>query len=328
MKKRGVGVASMFYAIGYGFNRPDHAAASIEIADDGSITLLTGCCEIGQGSDTILSQIAAEVIGIDYDDVHIISADTAFTPDAGASTASRQTFVSGNAVKMAAEDIKEILLSQAGLMLENSEDLVVGMDKHIHNAKSGEKIAIAEVAQALHDQGKPFIGFGWYNNTTPDVDPETNQGDAYASYTFATHVAEVEVDTETGKVSVLRIVAAHDVGKVINLDTCEGQIEGGIAQGLGWAIMEDVETEDGIVLSQNFDKFLIPTALDMPEIITIMVEDPELNGPFGAKGVGEPALIPTAPAILNAIYDAVGVRIYDLPVDLERMKAAILKEGE
>lgn len=328
MKKRGVGVASMFYAIGYGFNRPDHAAASIEIADDGSITLLTGCCEIGQGSDTILSQIAAEVIGIDYDDVHIISADTAFTPDAGASTASRQTFVSGNAVKMAAEEIKEILLTQAGEMLGSNEVMNIGVDKRIHATRSGEAIDIADVAKALHDQGRPFIGFGWYNNTTPDVDPETNQGDAYASYTFASHVAEVEVDTETGNVSVLRIAAAHDVGKVINLDTCEGQVEGGIAQGLGWAIMEDVEEKDAIVLSKNFDKYLIPTALDMPEIITIMVEDPEINGPFGAKGVGEPALIPTAPAITNAIYDAVGIRIYDLPANLERVKAAILKGGE
>ncbi len=327
MKKRGVGVGSMFYAIGYGFNRPDHAAASIEIADDGTITLLTGCCEIGQGSDTILSQIAAEVIGIDYDDVQIISADTAFTPDSGASTASRQTFVSGNAVKMAAEEIRDILLAQAEDMLGEGKDLFIGADHKIHARDTEESIEIADVAKALHDKGKPFIGFGWFNNTTPDVDPETNQGDAYASYTFATHVAEVEVDTETGQVSVLRIAAAHDVGKVINLDTCEGQVEGGVAQGLGWALFEDVESEDSVVQSDNFDTFLMPTVLDMPEIISIMVEDPEINGPFGAKGVGEPALIPTAPAILNAIYDAVGIRIYDLPANLERVKAALEEKG-
>lgn len=327
MKKRGVGVGSMFYAIGYGFNRPDHSAANIEIADDGTITLLTGCCEIGQGSDTILSQIAAEVIGIDYDDVRIISADTAFTPDAGASTASRQTFVSGNAVKMAAEQIRDILFDHAEELLGVCGEMEITKNKEIRSKDTGQVIKIEEVAKSLHDNGKPFIGSGWFDNTTPDVDPETNQGDAYASYTFATHVAEVEVDTDTGQVTVLRIAAAHDVGQVINLDTCEGQVEGGIGQGLGWAIFEEIESKGGVVQTDNFDTFLIPTVLDMPEIIPIMVEDPELSGPFGAKGVGEPALIPTAPAILNAIYDAIGVRLYDLPANLERVKAALEEKG-
>lgn len=321
MKKRGVGIGSMIYAIGYGFNRPDHAAATIEIADDGTITLLTGCSEIGQGSDTALAQIAAEEIGIDFEDVRVISGDTAVTPDAGASTASRQTFVSGNAVKMAAEEIRKILFEEAGELLREN-GLFYTKDKKIVVKDSDKSIEIAAVAKSLHEQGKQFIGHGWYNNTTPDVDPETNQGDAYATYAFATQVAEVEVDLETGQVHVLRVAAAHDVGKAINIDTCEGQIEGGTVQGLGWAIFEEVEKKDGVVLTTNLDKFLIPTACDAPEITSIIVEEEEPKGPYGAKGVGEPALIPTAAAIINAIYDAIGVRIYDLPANLERVLAA------
>ncbi|MEW6622773.1 MAG: molybdopterin cofactor-binding domain-containing protein [Bacillota bacterium] len=328
MKKRGVGIGSMYYAIGYGFNRPDHAAATIEIADDGTITLLTGCCDIGQGSDTILAQIAAEELGIDYEDVHIISADTAVTPDSGASTASRQTFVSGNAVRMAAIDLKEKLILHAREILGLNQGEVFIKDKIIHFPESSKNISIAAVAKSLHDKGKPFLGYGWYNNTTPDVDPETNQGDAYASYCFATQVVEVEVDTDTGQVEVLKVIAVHDVGKAINPVTCEGQIEGGVVQGLGYGLFEEVETKDGVVRTRNFDEFLMPTAADVPDITSIIVEDEEPKGPYGAKGVGEPSLIPTAPAIVNAIYDAIGVRIFQLPANLERVLAAAQPMGK
>lgn len=323
MKKRGVGVASMYYAIGYGFNRPDHAAATIEIADDGSITLLSGCCDIGQGSDTVLSQIAAEELGVDYEDVHIISADTAVTPDSGASTASRQTYTSGNAVKMAAQDIKRKLFDHARELLGVDDDNFFIQNKIIYHADSDKSILISSVAKSLHGCGMPFLGYGWYNNTTPDVNPETNQGDAYATYSFATQVVEVEVDTETGKVDVLNVVAIHDVGKAINPALCEGQIEGGVVQGMGYGLFEEIKLENCVVVTKNFDNFLIPTAADIPNITSIIVEDEEPKGPYGAKGVGEPSLIPTAPAIINAIYDAIGVRIFELPANLERVKAAV-----
>jgi CO/xanthine dehydrogenase Mo-binding subunit len=323
MKKRGVGVASMYYAIGYGFNRPDHAAATIEIADDGSITLISGCCDIGQGSDTVLSQIAAEELGVEYEDVHIISADTAVTPDSGASTASRQTFVSGNAVKIAAQDIKRKLFNHARELLDVDDDNFFVQNRIIYHASSKKSIPISSVAKSLHDSGKPFLGYGWYNNTTPDVNPETNQGDAYATYCFATQVVEVEVDTETGKVDVLNVVAIHDVGKAINPVLCEGQIEGGVVQGMGYGLFEEVKSENSVVITKNFDNFLIPTAADIPNITSIIVEDEEPKGPYGAKGVGEPSLIPTAPAIINAIYDAIGVRIFELPANLERIKSAV-----
>jgi CO/xanthine dehydrogenase Mo-binding subunit len=203
-KKRGIGIASNLYGIGYGFNRPDHAAAYIEIGEDGTITLLTGCAEIGQGSSTILAQIAAEELGIDYESVRIITADTSVTPDAGPTTASRQAFVSGNAVKQAAQEVKKQLISTAAAELQvDAGELYVQDGKITNNEKAME---VNEAAKLLHQKGKRFIGLGWYEITMPDVDPETNQGHAYVTYIYATQMAEVEVDTETGVVSVLRII--------------------------------------------------------------------------------------------------------------------------
>jgi len=332
MKKRGVGIASIIMAIGYGFNRPDYAAATIEVADDGSITLLSGCCDLGQGSDTVLSQIAAEELGIEYEDVHIISGDTGVTPDSIASTASRQTYTSGNAVKMAAQDIKRKLFDHARELLDVNDDNFSIQNRMIYHASSKKSIPFSTVAKSLHDCGKPFLGYGWYNNTTPDVNPETNQGDAYATYSYATQVVEVEVDPETGKVDVLNVAAIQDVGKAINPMLCEGQIEGGIVQGMGYGLFEEVKSKNCVVVTKNFDNFIIPTTTDIPNITSVIVEDEEPKGPYGAKGVGEPSIIPTAPAIINAIYDAIGVRIFELPANLERIRSAIQstidKEGK
>jgi CO/xanthine dehydrogenase Mo-binding subunit len=332
MKKRGVGIASTIMAIGYGFNRPDHAGAIIEIADDGTITLLSGACDLGQGSDTVLSQIAAEELGINFEDVFIISADTGVTPDSITSSASRQTFTSGNAVKIAAQDIKRKLFDQAKELLNTDDTDFIIRDKIIYHSISDKSIPLKEVAKSLHERGKSFHGYGWYNNTTPDVDPETNQGDAYATYAYGTQVVEVEVDTETGKVDVLNIIAIHDVGKVINPVLCEGQIEGGAIQGMGYGLFEEVKSEQCKVITKNFDTFLIPTVSDTPNIKSIIVEEEEPKGPYGAKGIGEPAIIPTAPAIINAIYDAIGIRLFELPASLERIWSALQsnsnKEGQ
>jgi CO/xanthine dehydrogenase Mo-binding subunit len=324
-KKRGIGIASNLYGIGYGFNRPDHAAAYIEIGEDGTITLLTGCAEIGQGSSTILAQIAAEELGIDYESVRIITADTSVTPDAGPTTASRQAFVSGNAVKQAAQEVKKQLISIAAAELQvDAGELYVQDGKITNNEKAME---VSEAAKLLHQKGKRFIGLGWYEITMPDVDPETNQGHAYVTYIYATQMAEVEVDTETGVVTVLRIAAAHDVGKALNPQTIEGQIEGSCAQGMGYALTENIIMKDGVMLNKGLADYSIPTALDAPEISCYIVEDEDPNGPYGAKGIGEGAIIPTAPAIINAIYDAVGVRINDMPASPEKI-LSLLKEKE
>jgi len=327
MKKRGRGIGCNLYGIGFGFNRPDHSAAYIEVADDGTATILSGACDIGQGSDTVLCQIAAEELGIPYEDIRIISSDTAITPDALSSTASRQTFVSGMAVKKAAADVKKHLVKLAAELLKCSVD-EIEIKKAVVTCKTdpGKTMPFAELCRQAHLRGRRFIGFAWHDNFTPDVDPETNQGDAYATYIYATQVADVEVDTETGEVTVLRIAAAHDCGKAINPKNVEQQIEGAVAQGVGYAIMEEIVLKEGRTLTPSFAKFLIPTSQDAPEVITYIVEDPEPKGPYGAKGVGEGAIIPTAAAIVNAVYDAIGVRITSLPITPEKILAALAEK--
>lgn len=324
MIKRGRGIGCNLYGVGYGFSRPDHSAATVEVADDGSVTVLSGACDLGQGSDTALCQIAAEELGVDYDDVRIISADSAITPDALASTASRQTFVSGKAVQLAARDAKNHLLKYAAELLKCTiDELDVKQGLVVSDKNPNISMPFKKLAAAAHNNGKRFIGFAWYDNTTKDVDKETNQGDAYACYIYATQVADVEVDTATGNVKVLRVSAAHDVGRAINPMMCEQQIEGAVVQGMGYAIMEEVLLEQGRTLTPSFSKFLMPTSVDSPEIKCYLIEPNEDLGPFGAKGVGEGAIIPTAAAIVNAVYDAVGVRIYDLPITPEKLLAAL-----
>lgn len=327
MKKRGRGIGCNLYGIGYGFNRPDHSAATVDVTDDGTVIVYSGCCDMGQGSDTVLCQIAAETLGVPYEDVSIVSADTGRTPDAGASTASRQTYVSGNAVKKAAEEVKAKLLEFAAEMFGcEPEKLDIKDGKVFRKEDPSDFMPFKELAKDAHQRGKQFIAFGWYDNTTKDVDQETNQGDAYATYIYATQVVDVEVDTETGEVTVLQVFAAHDVGRAINPMNIEQQVEGAVAQGLGYALMEEIILKEGRTMTPGFNKFLIPTAMDVPRVITSIVEDPEPKGPYGAKGVGEGAIIPTAAATINAVYDAIGVRITELPITPEKILKALAEK--
>jgi CO/xanthine dehydrogenase Mo-binding subunit len=181
----------------------------------------------------------------------------------------------------------------------------------------------AELANLAHANGKRFIGFAWYDNTTKDVDHDTNQGDAYATYIYATQVVDVEVDTDTGDITVLRVAAAHDVGRAINPMMVEQQVEGAVAQGMGYGMMEEVLLEAGRTKTPTFTKYLIPTALDMPRVDAYIVEDPVERGPFGAKGVGEGAISPTAAALVNAVYNAIGIRFKSLPITPEKVLAAL-----
>lgn len=323
MKKRGIGYGCMMYALGYGFGRPDSAAATLDMAEDGTVTVLSGCADIGQGSTEMIAVVAAEELGIWPDDVRVLTADTATTPDAGCTSASRQTYVTGNAVRNAAKIVKESLAQVAAEMLGVTEDGIRFHDRTVFYGGEETELTLSMVANRCHNTGRQCIGFGVYNITTPDVDQETNQGDAYAAYTFATQAAEVEVDTETGEVEILRVTAAHDVGKAINPLAVEGQIEGGVAMGIGYALMENLMLDQGKPLTPSLAEYILPTAKDVPPIVSIIVEDQEPTGPFGAKGVGEPATIPTAPAIINAIYDAVGVRVMELPATPETVRGLL-----
>ncbi len=329
MKTRGVGWACNLYGVGFGFSRPDTSAAYIEVGEDGSVTLFTGCADMGQGSGTVLAQIAAEELGVAYAAVRTVSADTGATPDAGPSTASRQTYVSGSAVQRAAADVKASLLEVAAAMTGRAAaELAIREGQVCAREEKAPLVSLAEVASTCHRTGKRFIGVGRADITTRDVDPETGQGDAYASYVYSTQVAEVEVDTETGEVRVLRVVAAHDVGRAINPQAVEGQIEGACSMGLGYALTEEIPLIRGVMQVSTLAEYLIPTALDMPEIVPLIVEVPDPTGPFGAKGAGEPAAIPTAPAVINAIYDAVGVRITELPATPEKILRALKSAGK
>ena len=316
--KKGVGVGSMWYGIGNtGIANP--STAQMEIDPDGEVRLFIGVADIGQGSDTALLQIASEAIGISLGEIRLVRADTSATTDAGATSASRQTYISGNAILNAVKNLKQVAIKEASQLLNIDEK-----DLFFEEGKVKSRICLTTSisAKEIAKRSKRILrGEGLFDPETTRLDSETGQGAPYATYAFATHLAEVEVDTETGKVKVNRVIASHDVGKAIHPQNVIGQIMGGVAMGTGFALMEEFVPEE----TTSFVNYLIPTSKDVPEVIPIIVQDEEPTGPFGAKGVGEPALIPSAPAILNAIADAIGQRIYDLPANLERVLEAIQK---
>lgn len=323
-KKRGIGIGSMYYGIGYGFSRADIGSAAIEMAEDGTVTVYSGACDMGQGVATIIAQVAAEEIGVTPDMVRVVPADTASTPDAGPTSGSRATFVQGVAVQKAAEDMRRQILEMAAEMVRCPKgELRVRAGQIYRAGAEAPSLAVSQVANEIHRRGRRCHSWGWHDNTTQDVDPETSQGDAYATYGWATQLAEVEVDTDTGQVKVLRTVSATDAGKAINPAAVEGQIQGGAAMGMGYALYEQHILENGSPRTNSLAFYLVPTSMDVPEIECEIVEVPDPKGPFGAKGVAEPATIPTAPAILNAIYDATGVRITETPATPERVYWAI-----
>ncbi len=328
MLVKGKGVGCMWYGIG-NTGLPNPASAFVEVHSDGTATLLAGCAEIGQGSDTVLAQITAETLGITYDKVNVISGDTGVTPEGGATSASRQTYISGNAAYFAALEAKENIVSVASEILDCHEDEVILSENMAYNINdSANKISYPEVMLGLKNKGLLALGKGQFNPNASALG-ENMQGIPYATYAFATHIAEVTVNTDTGEVTVNKIVAAHDVGTAINHQNVEAQIEGGTLMGYGYALTEEVKVKEGHVENPDFNNYIIATAQDMPDIYPIIVEAYSEEGPYGAKGVGEPALIPAAPAILNAVYDAIGIRFYELPLTAEKVLAAIgAKQGK
>jgi aldehyde oxidoreductase len=264
-----------------------------------------------------VTQICADAMNVPIERFDLVSGDTAITPDCGKTSASRQTFVTGKAAAMAGAKLRATILRLANAQ-ENG--VVLFGDGHVA-VKDGEgehSIAIEKL---------PLDRYGYVATAEATFDPPTSpldengQGVPYAVFGFGAHMAEIAVDTELGTVRVLKITAAHDVGRAINPTLIEGQIEGGAAQGLGQALMEEFFPGKG----ENLHDYLIPSAGDMPPVESILIEDPSPVGPFGAKGIGEQAVIPTAPAILNAIHDAIGVRIRRVPATPDRIRAAILE---
>lgn len=324
MKKRGIGIGCMWYGIG-NTGLPNPSSAFVEWHGDGSVNVLVGCADIGQGSDTVMAQIVVEELGVPYEKITVISADTLITPDGGATSASRQTYISGNAVRLAAKEAKKYVVSGAAEKLAVSEKRIGFADGYVCVDGNKTELSSKDVISECRQKGILTLGHGSFNPDTTGLDPETGQGRPFGTYAFATQVVEIEVDTGTGKIEVIKVVAAHDVGKAVNPLLVEGQIEGGSLMGMSLGVLEELNVENGRIKNPNFDSYLIPTALDTPEIETIIVEDNEPSGPFGAKGVGEPSLIPTAAAIANAVYDAIGIRFYSLPISPEKVLAALEK---
>ncbi|MFQ5895452.1 MAG: xanthine dehydrogenase family protein molybdopterin-binding subunit [Nitrospinota bacterium] len=324
-KRRGFGMASMIYPIGSLSHNP--SAAVVRINEDGTATLWTGCVDVGQGSTVALGMIAAEELGIPFEHLTIVTGDTDLCPGDFGSVASRVTHIGGNAVRRAAARAKEQLLGAAASMLEAAvEDLEVGGGKVWVRGAPSRSIPARDAARRSYQMGRPLLAEGVYNPDPVPLDELTGQGKPFECYVFATHAAEVLVDVETGEVGVVRFVAAHDVGRAVNPLNVEGQIEGGSLQGLGLGLMEDILLEGGRALNPNLADYLIPTSLDVPgELRSVIVECFDPTGPFGAKGVAEPALNPTAPALLNAIRNACGAHITDLPATPERIWRAIQK---
>lgn len=325
-RKRGMGMACAQYPCS---GAPSSAA--ITVNHDGSMVLSAGIADLGTGSRTLLLQIAAQETGIPFEKAAIISGDTELTPYDSGSGASRVTYITGMAVKIAAQDVKEQLLTAAADMLEaNREDLVATDGMISVKGSPNKKVTIARAAFfAQNRRGGPIIGRGSYREDEPAYDQSCTIGfraDSLPCITFSCHIAEVEVDEETGKVRVVSYTAAHDVGKAINPAGLEGQIEGAISQGLGFALSEELLIRDGTVLNGSFRNYLIPRASEAVPVKTVFVEEPGSTGPYGAKGVGEQASVPSMAAIANAIYDAVGVRIKELPITPDKILTAL--QGE
>ena len=318
-RRYGWGIASMFYGIGNA-GRPGPGSARIEANNRGEFTLFVGCGDVGQGSSTILTQIVASVLDCSTDNIRIVSNDTDICPDSGPTVASRVTYVVGGAVQRAARRLKLMLQEAAAeLMGANPGDLQLSQgvfclpDSTASNVSIGQAVMILEEREELPRAEESFA---------PEVSPldgATSQGAPMATYAFATQGALVSVDVDSGEVALLSLIASHDVGRAINPCAVAGQIEGAVAMGLGYGLMEEVALKDGVIMNPTLSEYYIPTSLDIPETTIILVEAAETTGPYGAKGVGEPALICTAPAILNAISAATGVHPKKLPLTSESL---------
>ncbi|MFQ5912699.1 MAG: xanthine dehydrogenase family protein molybdopterin-binding subunit [Nitrospinota bacterium] len=326
-KRRGRGFACMskFTVTGA------RVQSAIKINEDGSAVLLTSAVEHGQGAHTVLRQIAGEALGLDPRCISVGHPDTSMTPYGWETSASKTTFFDGNAVRRAAEDAKHQLFQAASVVLEAApEDLETKDGRIFPRGISDRSLSFADVAMGVFGPdgrvvGGPILGRGHFTPVDGTLlDLETGQGRKPAVFwMFAAQGAQVEVDEETGEVRILKLTAAHDVGKAINYNGCIGQVEGALGQGLGTALFEEMRVESGVVLNPNLMEYKIPCALDMPPLVPMVVEEAHPEGPYGAKGVGEPGLAPTAAAVANAIYDAIGVQVKTIPFTPERVLHAM-----
>jgi 4-hydroxybenzoyl-CoA reductase subunit alpha len=329
---RGVGLAGASYPSGVSNMSHISSGAIVKVERDGAVTLLTGAADIGQGAETVISQIVAEELGVLLEDIRVTAADTEVTPLDPGTFGSGVTLRAGNAAKIAARAAKDKLLEAVAEKMEAKTEELEAKNRRIYlkgNPEKGLSLQEAVKFYQYSDRPMPIIGRGSYH--PPAKEPTTllkEDGNFSPAYSFMSQGAEVEVDTRTGKVRVLKVVTSHDCGRAINPMLVEGQLDGSVVGGMGQALYEDVITDRGQVSNPSFLDYGIPTAMEVPDITSVEVETDDPEGPFGAKESGEGTQLTPAPAIINAIYDAIGVRFKSLPVTPERVLEALQKRGK
>jgi CO/xanthine dehydrogenase Mo-binding subunit len=323
--KVGQGFASYMQSYGRITWFHDTSQAWVGLELDGSVVIRCGVPDIGGGQMSSLCQIAAEVLGVPMDRISIYSTDSAVTPLAGTTTATRQLYMSGNAVLQAARAVRDTLLDRASYYFEVPAEALDLADSEVFvRADPTQRLPLAKLAGVCAAEGLHLANLALFKGPFTDgLDPETGLGDVFPDFTFGAYAVEVAVDTETGEVNVLKSVACHDVGRAINPAAVDGQIQGGTAQGLGYALTEDFVVRQGVTLTPSLSEYLIPTTCDFPTTRSIILESGTGVGPFGAKGIGEPAVTAVAPAVANAVADAIGLRIYEIPLTPERILRAL-----
>lgn len=309
--RRAWGFAAGYKNTGLGGGAPDKSGAEVELYENGTLEVRTSSAELGQGLVTVLRMIVAEEFAISAEKVRVLVMDTDLTPDGGPTTASRQTFVTGNAALYAARTLKQAIATTLAEKYDQPPQNIRFIEGLAQ--VNGHQLPLGEAVRIMRAEGRePRARYEYW---APQTQPLGQGGDMHFAFSFAAQAAEVEVNTLTGEVRVLRIITANDVGKAINPLGLQGQVEGGIMMGIGNALTEEFIVEEGRVFTDRLARYRIPNITQTPEIISIIVEDPIEAGPYGAKGVGELVSIPTTPAITNAIYNAIGVRVDRLPVD-------------
>ncbi len=303
----------------------DTSEAWVGIEMDGTVTVRSGVTDIGAGQASSLAQIAAEILGVTLPDVTVYNSDSQVTPLAGTTTASRALYMTGNAARLAAQAVRDRLAEVAAELLEVEPDQVGMAFNQVFVTDEPERtMDIADLVKVCASRGVHRSELAIFRAPFTDVlDPETGQGQAHPDYAYGAHAIEVAVDIETGEVTVLKSIAAHDVGQCINRSAVDGQIHGGTQNGLGYALSEEMLYKEGRLITPSFSEYLMPTAMDMPHVETIILESRSGLGPFGAKGIGEPSMTPVAPAVANAIADAIGVRVFEMPITPERIWRAL-----
>jgi xanthine dehydrogenase molybdenum-binding subunit len=326
--KIGRGVAAYQQSYGRITWLHDTSEAWVGVEMDGTVVVRSGVTDIGAGQVSALAQIAAELLGVNLSDVTVYNSDSATTPLAGTTTATRALYMTGNAVRLAAEAVRARLLERAAREFDRAVHEIDIAESRVYVRDDPQTaLRLTDLVATCASEGIHRSELVLFRAPFTDgIDPETGQGRVHPDYAYGAQAVEVAVDTETGEVTVLKSVGAHDVGQAINPDAVEGQIEGGTSQGHGYALSEELQYHEGKLMTPSFSEYLIPTAMDMPRVQSIILESRSGVGPFGAKGIGEPSLTPVAPAIANAVADAIGVRVHDLPITPEKIVAALARQ--